>query len=87
MLSSGDRVPPHDVLQLRCWAPSVEDALLSLEEIALRIIRQEERTSSHEFANTRHLKASHAEDEPQEQRYRDEYANLGEPNKPRKGTL
>jgi hypothetical protein len=35
-------VPPHDAFQLRSWAPTPEDAVLSLEEIALRILGQDD---------------------------------------------
>jgi hypothetical protein len=37
MLASGDTVPPHDALQLRNWAKTPDDAMLAVEEIALRI--------------------------------------------------
>jgi hypothetical protein len=41
-LASGHPVPAHDALQLRNWAETPEDAMLTLEEIALRILSQEE---------------------------------------------
>jgi len=41
MLSSGDLVPALDALQLRTWALTPEDAVLSLEAIALLILSQE----------------------------------------------
>lgn len=37
----GRSVPQHDAFQLRSWAPMPEDAVLSLEEIARRILGQE----------------------------------------------
>jgi hypothetical protein len=40
-LSGGQPVLPHDALQLRSWALTPEDAMLSLEEIAVRILNQE----------------------------------------------
>jgi hypothetical protein len=43
MLASGDTVPAHDALQLRNWAETPEDAMLTLEEIALHILSQENR--------------------------------------------
>jgi hypothetical protein len=42
MLTHGQPVPTHDALQLRNWAIHSEDAMLSLEEIARRILNQEE---------------------------------------------
>jgi hypothetical protein len=41
-LARGYTVPPSDALQLRNWAINSEDAMLSLEEIAYRILSQEE---------------------------------------------
>ena len=41
-LTCGYTVPPSDALQLRNWAVNSEDAMLSLEEIAYRILSQEE---------------------------------------------
>ena len=38
----GQRVPVDDALQLRNWAVTPENALLPLEQIALRILREEE---------------------------------------------
>jgi hypothetical protein len=40
-LTNGDYIPEQDALQLRNWAVAPEDALLSLEEIAIRILREE----------------------------------------------
>jgi hypothetical protein len=40
-LASGDPVPEHDAFQLRNWAVNPEDAVLTLEEIALRILIEE----------------------------------------------
>jgi hypothetical protein len=42
MLSIGDLVPTLDALQLRAWALTPEDAVLSLEAIALLILSVEE---------------------------------------------
>jgi hypothetical protein len=42
MLSSGDLVPTPDALQLRTWASIPEDAVLSLEAIALLILSEED---------------------------------------------
>jgi hypothetical protein len=54
MLKDGQPVPTHDALQLRNWAIDPEDALLTLAESALRILRQEENQTprSAEFGNT-----------------------------------
>jgi hypothetical protein len=41
MLTHGQPVPPHDAFQLRNWAVHPEDAALSLEEIACRILAHE----------------------------------------------
>jgi hypothetical protein len=41
-LAQGHPVPTHDALQLRNWAVLPEDAMLPLEEIALRVLNQEE---------------------------------------------
>ena len=38
MLQRGDSVPTQDALQLRNWALTPEDAVLSLKEIAVRIL-------------------------------------------------
>jgi hypothetical protein len=43
MLRDGQPVPTHEALQLRTWAIVPEDALLPLEEIALRILRRVEK--------------------------------------------
>ena len=40
-LAKGDIVPFHDAIQLRNWAVRSEDAMLSLAEIAQRILDQE----------------------------------------------
>ena len=45
MIRDGHPVPFHDALQLRNWAVCQEDALLPLEEIAYRILRQEKEKS------------------------------------------
>lgn len=42
MLTHGEPVPSHDALQLRNWAIHTEDAMLSLEEIARRILAHED---------------------------------------------
>jgi hypothetical protein len=42
MLAHGQPVSPNDAIQLRNWAIRPEDAMLSLEEIAHRILNQEE---------------------------------------------
>ena len=42
ILARGGSVPTDDVFQLRSWAVNSEDAMLSLEEIAYRILSQEE---------------------------------------------
>ena len=42
MLARGQPVPTDDAIQLRNWAIRPEDAVLSLEEIAHRILNQEE---------------------------------------------
>jgi adenylate kinase family enzyme len=46
ILSRGDLVPTHHALQLRSWALTQEDAMLSLEEIASRILIREENHSA-----------------------------------------
>jgi hypothetical protein len=46
ILSRGALVPTHDALQLRSWALTPEDAMLSLEEIAGRILIREENQSA-----------------------------------------
>jgi hypothetical protein len=43
VLARGQAVPEHDAIQLRNWAVRPEDTMLSLEEIARRIIDQEEK--------------------------------------------
>jgi hypothetical protein len=45
MLAKGDLVPFHDALQLRNWAVRPEDAMLTLSEIAVAILDQEENRS------------------------------------------
>ena len=47
MLASGDPVPALDALQLRTWALTPEDAMLSLESIALLILGEEENGESY----------------------------------------
>jgi hypothetical protein len=42
MLAKGDSVSFHDAFQLRNWANSPEDAMLTLYEIAVAILDQEE---------------------------------------------
>ena len=42
MLKEGQSVPTQDILQLRNWASTSEDAVLPLEEIARRILNEEE---------------------------------------------
>ena len=42
MLAKGDPVPFHDAIQLRNWAVREEDAMLSLAEIAVAILDQED---------------------------------------------
>jgi hypothetical protein len=46
MLASGNPVSEYDALQLRNWAVRPEDAMLTLKEIALRILREEENSNS-----------------------------------------
>jgi hypothetical protein len=41
-LKQGQPVPTEDALQLRDWAVTPEDAMLALEEIARRILSEEE---------------------------------------------
>ena len=41
VLAKGDPVSFHDAIQLRNWAVCPEDAMLSLEDIAHRILKQE----------------------------------------------
>jgi hypothetical protein len=43
MLASGNVVPISDALQLRNWAVTPEDAMLTLKEVALRILIEEHR--------------------------------------------
>jgi len=45
MLQNGQTVPTHDALQLRNWAVHPDDAMLPLEDIARRILRQEENSN------------------------------------------
>jgi hypothetical protein len=42
LLEQGQPVPTHYALQLRNWAVTPEDATLTLEEIARRILSREE---------------------------------------------
>jgi hypothetical protein len=46
MLTHGQPVPERDALQLRNWAVHPEDAMLSLEEIAYRILTEEDNSSA-----------------------------------------
>lgn len=46
MLASGDPIPERDALQLRSWAVTREDAMLTLREIAIRILGVEENRES-----------------------------------------
>lgn len=46
MLVHGDPVPTVDALQLRKWAVRPQDAVLPLEEIAHRVLNQEERKNA-----------------------------------------
>jgi hypothetical protein len=41
-LANGDPVPERDALQLRNWAVHPGDAMLTLREIALGVLREEE---------------------------------------------
>ncbi len=41
-LAQGHSVPTKDALQLRNWALTAEDAMLSLEEIACRVLNPKE---------------------------------------------
>jgi len=43
MLTHGEPVPPRDAFRLRNWALEPQDAMLSLEEIAYRILIHEDR--------------------------------------------
>jgi hypothetical protein len=45
MLTQGQPVPINDALQLRNWAVVPEDVILPLEEIARRIVTQEENSN------------------------------------------
>jgi hypothetical protein len=42
LLTHGEHVPEHDAMRLRNWAVHPDDAMLSLEEIAYRILTHEE---------------------------------------------
>jgi hypothetical protein len=46
MLTHGQRVPERDALQLRNWAVRPDDAVLSLEEIAHRILQHQDHSSA-----------------------------------------
>jgi hypothetical protein len=46
MLTHGQPVPSHDAVQLRNWAVHPEDAVLSLEEIAYRILAHEDNSNA-----------------------------------------
>ena len=42
LLTHGEPVPEHDAFQLRNWATQPDDAMLSLEEIAYRILKHQD---------------------------------------------
>jgi hypothetical protein len=42
LLTQGQHVPERDALQLRNWAIRPEDAMLSLQEIACRILKHQD---------------------------------------------
>jgi hypothetical protein len=46
MLANGDPIPERDALQLRNWAVTPGDAMLTLGEIAIRILAEEENSES-----------------------------------------
>jgi hypothetical protein len=46
LLTHGQHVTEHDAFQLRNWALSPDDAMLSLEEIACRILKAEENSNA-----------------------------------------
>jgi len=46
MITHGQRVPSRDALQLRNWAIDSGDAMLSLEEIAYRILTKNDNSSA-----------------------------------------
>jgi len=46
LLPHGEPVPPHDARQLRNWANRPEDAVLSLEEIAYRILTHKDSSNA-----------------------------------------
>jgi hypothetical protein len=46
MLANGKPVPERDAFQLRNWAVHPEDVILTLREIALRILSEEEKRES-----------------------------------------
>jgi hypothetical protein len=46
MLTHGEPVPSRDAFQLRNWAAHPEDAMLSLEEIAYRILTEEDNSNA-----------------------------------------
>jgi hypothetical protein len=48
-LVEGKSVPTQEAFQLRNWANSPDDAMLSLEEIAHRILIQEEESGTERF--------------------------------------
>ena len=45
-IARGSQIAEHDAFQLRNWALSPTDAVLSLEQIALRILGREDRTKA-----------------------------------------
>ena len=46
MLTHGEPVPPRDAFRLRNWAIDSQDAMLSLEEIAYRILTYEDKPNA-----------------------------------------
>jgi len=45
-ITHGQHVPERDTLKLRNWAPQPDDAMLSLEEIAYRILKHQDHSSA-----------------------------------------
>jgi len=62
MTASGETVSAHDALQLRNWAAIPEDAMLPLEELALRILGQEENRKHARHKNPRTLQSMPCEE-------------------------
>jgi hypothetical protein len=46
LLTHGEPVAKHDALQLRNWAIHPDDAMLSLEEIAYRILKHQDHSNA-----------------------------------------